>query len=314
MSSSWAMPGASAPQPSRPVDVDTPSSTAASGPSAGAAPLPPPPVPLRPMTIPDLLDGSFDILKRRPRDVLILATVFVVPIQVLSAVLLRDVIGGGGFAGTGLGDTTSTLGFGESGELTGAGTLAATLVASMSSLALLTGAMTMLVHDWYAGVRRAPSVIVLATLRRAPALLVAVVVVHVLEVVGLVGLGIGAYIVMAFLQIVSPVVVAEHVGPFRALVRSTQLTGTRFWRSMGVPLLVGLLSTIVGFGFQLIPEVATLVVADDWNWLIRSAGSTFSELVVAPFTAGVAILYHLDLRSRSEGYDIQRRVQALIEP
>lgn len=263
------------------------------------------------MTIPDLLDGSFDIVKRRPREVLLLATIFVVPIQVLSAVLLRDVLGGAGFAGTGLGDTTSSVGFGESGELTGIGTTLVTLLASVASLALLTGAMTLLVHDWYAGVRRPPRAIVVATLRRAPALLVAVVLVHVLEAVGLLGLGIGAYVVMALLHLVSPIVMAENVGPFRALVRSTQLTGTCFWRSMGVPLLVALLGTIVGFGFQLIPEVATIFVADEWSWLIRSAGSTLAQLVVAPFTAGVAVLYHLDLRSRSEGYDIQRRVAAM---
>ncbi len=312
MSAPWAMPGAGVPQPESAPSTDASERTVDAAASARTS-LPPPPVPLRPMTIPDLLDGSFNILKRRPREVLILATVFVVPIQLASAVLLRDVLGGGGIAGTGLGDPTSTVGIGDSGELTGVGTTMVTLLISVASLALLTGALTLLVHDWYAGDARPPSVIVTATLRRAPALLVAVVTVHVLEVIGLLGLGIGAYIVMSFLHLVSPIIAAEGVGPFRALARSTQLTGTRFWRSMGIPALVGLISTIVGFGFQLIPEVATLFVSDDWNWLIRSAGSTLAQLVVAPFTAGVAVLYHLDLRSRAEGYDIACRVRALSE-
>ena len=48
-----------------------------------------------------------------------------------------------------------------------------------------------------------------------------------------------------------------------------------------------------------------LLVDDRWNWLVRAASSTVSELVVAPFTAGVVVLYHLDLRIRTEGYDIQ---------
>lgn len=109
---------------------------------------------------------------------------------------------------------------------------------------------------------------------------------------------------MGFLHVVSPVVTAEDLGPFRAIGRSVRLTGTRFWRSMGVPALVALIGTLVGFGFQLIPELATLVVSDDWNWLIRSAGSMLAQLVVAPFTAGVAVLYHLDLRTRAEGHDI----------
>lgn len=266
------------------------------------------------MTIPDLLDGSFNILKRRPREVLILATAFVVPIQVVSAVLLRDVLGAGGFAGSGIGDPTSSVGFGDSGQLTGVGPTLVTLLIGVASLALLAGALTLLVQDWYDGTRRPPSEIIVATLRRAPALLVAVVLVHVLEIVGLLGLGIGAYIVMAFLHLVSPIVMADGLGPFGAMRRSLQLTGSRFWRSMGVPALVGLISTIVGFGFQLVPEIVTLFVSEDWNWLVRSAGATLAQLVVAPFAAGVAVLYHLDLRSRSEGYDIARRVRELDGP
>ncbi len=309
MSAPWAMPGAAATQPDdAPASISAPPAVV-TGPAL--APLPPPPVPLRPMTIPDLLDGSFNILKRRPREVLILATAFVVPIQVISAVLLRDVLGAGGFAGTGIGDPTSSVGFEDSGQLTGVGPTLVTLLISVASLALLAGALTLLVQDWYADHRRPPMAIVVATLRRAPALLVAVVIVHVLEVIGLLGLGIGAYIVMALLHLVSPIIVAESVGPFRALARSTQLTGSRFWRSMGVPALVGLISTIVGFGFQLVPEIVTVFVSDDWNWLVRSAGATLAQLVVAPFAAGVAVLYHLDLRSRSEGYDIARRVEDL---
>lgn len=271
-------------------------------------PLPPPPVPLRPMTIPDLLDGSFAILKRRPRDVLTLSAAFVVPIQLLSAILLRDVLGAGGFMGTGVGDPTTTVGFEDSGEVTGLGATMTSALIALASLALLTGALAAMVADWYDGVRRPPWTLIKVTMRRAPALIVGVVVVHVLEFVGLVGVVIGAYILMGMLQLVSPIIVAESVGPFRAVRRSMQLTGSKFWRSMGVPALVGLIGAIVGFGFQLIPELVTIVVSDDWNWLIRSSGATLAQLVAAPFTAGVAVLYHLDLRARSEGYDISRRV------
>lgn len=311
MTSPWAMPGAAAPQPSRatPDDVPVGADPSEDTPSRPAgATLPPPPVPLRPMTIPDLLDGSFNILKRRPRDVLLLATAFIVPIQLVSAVLLRDVLGASGFGG--LGDTTSSVGVDEGGDLTGVGATIVSALISVASLALLAGAIALLVADWYAGRDRSPSQLIVATLRRAPALLVAVVVVHVLELVGLLGLGIGAYIVMGFLHLVSPIVTAEGLGPFRAIARSTRLTGTRFWRSMGVPALVGLVSTIVGFGFQIVPEIATVFVPDDWNWLVRSAGSMLAQLVVAPFTAGVAVLYHLDLRTRVEGHDIAMTVRS----
>lgn len=312
MTSPWATPGSAPPQPAAP-SADEPVVAA-----PGAVPddddhldrpLPPPPVPLRPMTIPDLLDGSFAVLKRRPREVLTLSAAFVVPIQLVSAVLLRDVLGAGGFLGTGIGDPTTTVGVEDSGEITGLGATVTSAMIALVSLALLTGALAGMVADWYDGVRRPPLAMIRSTLRRAPALIVGVVVVHLLEFVGLIGVFIGSYVLMGLLHLVSPIIVAESVGPFRAIRRSMQLTGSKFWRSMGLPLLVGLIGAIVGFGFQLIPELVTLVVSDDWNWLIRTSGATLAQLVAAPFTAGVAVLYHLDLRTRSEGYDISRRVR-----
>lgn len=265
------------------------------------------------MTVPDLLDGAFAIIKLRPRDVLVLAAAFVVPIQLLSSILLRDVLSASGFGGTGIGDPTSSVGVEESGELTGVGSTVVSLLIGISSLALLAGALALLVADWYQGRREPPVRTVVRTLKRAPALVVGVVVVHVLEAVGLIGLGIGAYVMMGLLHVVSPVITAEGVGPFRAIGRSMRLTSARFWRSMGIPALVGMIGALLGIGFQLIPEVATLFVSDDWNWLVRSAGSMLSQLIVAPFTAGVAVLYHLDLRMRTEGYDVALTVAALEE-
>lgn len=310
MSSPWAMPGSAPPQPtSVPADepVAVPDEVSQTD-DLLDRPLPPPPVPLRPMTIPDLLDGSFAILKRRPREVLTLSAAFVVPIQLVSAILLRDVLGAGGFLGTGIGDATTTVGFDESGDVSGLGASVTSALIGLVSLALLTGALAGMVADWYDGIRRSSLAMIRSTLRRAPALIVGVVIVHVLELVGLIAVFVGAYVLMGMLHLVSPIIVAESVGPFRAVRRSMQLTGAKFWRSMGLPLLVGIIGAIVGFGFQLIPEVVTLAVSDDWNWLIRSSGATLAQLVAAPFTAGVAVLYHLDLRARSEGYDISRRV------
>ena len=256
------------------------------------------------MTIPDVLDGAFAILKRRPRDVVLLAAAFVIPVQLIAAVLLRDVFEATGFAGTGFGDSSS-VGVQDGGEVTGVGASVVAVLISTCSLALLTGALARLVADWYQGIATPAGRVLVLTLRRAPALLVGVVLVKILEILGLVGVGIGAYVAMALLHVVSAVIVAESVGPFRAVARSMKLTSRRFWRSMGLPALVGLIGMLLSLGFQIIPEVLVLLVDDRWNWLVRAASSTVSELVVAPFTAGVVVLYHLDLRIRTEGYDIQ---------
>ncbi|MGK2928049.1 MAG: hypothetical protein ACSLFO_00555 [Acidimicrobiales bacterium] len=257
------------------------------------------------MTIPDLLDGAFAIVKRRPRDVFVLAVAFVVPVEVLSALLLRDVLSGDLFAT----DDVGTF----DGPFAGLDTTLTSFAIGAISLALLAGALAHMVAAWYAGEDLPPGTVIRHTLRRSPALLVGVVVVHVLELVGLIALIVGAYFAMALLHVVSPVIVAEGVGPFRAIARSVRLTSSRFGTSLIVPSLVGLIGALVGFGFQLLPELATIVIPDDWVWLARATGQTLAQLVVVPFTAGVAVLYHLDLRIRSEGFDIEMRARAVFD-
>lgn len=313
MTAPWAAPDEAVEQP-LPRNVDEAATSAGSAAAAPAGnddrpPLPPPPLPLRPMTIPDLLDGAFAIVKRRPRDVFILAVAFVVPVEVLSAILLRDVVGAdllGGFD-----DSSASAASDSADPFGGLGATMVTIGFGAVSLALIAGALAHMVTRWYEGEDVPAGALIVHTLRRSPALLVGVVLVHVLELVGLLGVLVGAYVVMVFLQVVSPVIVAEGIGPFRALGRSMRLTSSRFGASLAVPALVGLIGALVGFGFQLLPELATIFVPDDWVWLVRAAGQIFSQLVVVPFTAGVAVLYHLDLRIRSEGFDIERRSRAL---
>src|SRR5437762_4971579 len=48
------------------------------------------PLPLHPMTLSDVLDGAFKLLKANARTVLTVTAVFVVPIQLIAAYLQRD--------------------------------------------------------------------------------------------------------------------------------------------------------------------------------------------------------------------------------
>ena len=53
-------------------------------PSAQQASVVSPPAPIGPMTLSDILDGAYTIIKRRPRAVIGSAAVVIVPIQVFS--------------------------------------------------------------------------------------------------------------------------------------------------------------------------------------------------------------------------------------
>jgi hypothetical protein len=272
-------------------------------------PLPPVPVELAPMTTADLLDGAFAILKRRPGDVLALAAAFVIPVEVLSSILLRDVLDAGALSG--IGDPTTLLST-EEGETVGAGAAVTSVAIGAVSLALLAGALGVLVDGWYRGRRVGAAEAATAALRRSPALLVALVLVHVLEGIGLLALGIGAYLAMALCHLTSPAVTVERLGPLAAIARSVRLTRRRIGPALVVPGLVGVVGLLVSFGFQAIPELVAGVVPDDWDWLVRSAGQLAAQLVVVPFTAGVAVLFHLDLRVRTEALDIDLRSRDLL--
>lgn len=302
----WAAPDSAPAQPERALVAEPPAGEPRR--DRDRPPLPPVPVALRPMTTPDLLDGAFAIIKRRPRDVLTIAAVLLIPIEVLSAVLLRDVLDADGLSG--LSDPTTA--FGESGEVVGAGAALTSFAVGTVSLALLAGALGVLVDGWYRGRDVSAWEAVGVALRRSWALVLGTVLVHVLEGIGLLAFGIGAYVVMALCHVVSPAITVESLGPLAAIRRSVQLTRRRLGPALTVPGLVGLVGLLVGFGFQSIPELATAVVPDDWDWLVRAAGQIASQLVVVPFTAGVAVLFHLDLRIRLEAHDIELRSRALL--
>ncbi len=315
----WASPGSAAEQPRRPVDA-VPSSSGSTtsgsrGPDAAGVPgpvrppLPPVPVALGPMTVPDLLDGSFEIIRRRPRDVLLLAAVLVLPVELLTVLLFRDVLGTEGLGA--IGDPSDLFGT-ETTEPVGTDVVLASTVGSALALALLAGALAVLVDGWYRGEDVTPRQAVVAALRRSWGLVAGVLVVKALEGVGLLAVGLGAYYAMAVCHVVSPAVTVERLGPLAAVGRSFRLTRHRLGPALLVPGLVAVVGLVVGSGLQAAPELAVIVTPDDWHWLVRSAGQLLSQLVVVPFTAGVAVLFHLDLRIRAEAHDIDLRTRALV--
>ncbi len=308
----WAAPDTAPPQPAAgpsgafasPTEPGTPSDPGRD------RPLPPVPVALGPMTTADLLDGAFAILKRRPREVLTIAALLVIPIELVSAVLLRDVVGDLGLSG--LADPSTIFRPVEDDATASVVAGLLTFAIGTVSLALLTGALAVMVDAWYRGERVGAGQAVRASLRRGWPLLAGVVLVHLFEILGFVLMMVGAYVVMALCQVVSPVVAVEGLGPFAAIRRSMSLTRRRLGAALVVPALVALVGSLVGFGLQTVAEVVAVAVSEDWGWFVRSVGQIASQLLVVPFTAGVAVLFHLDLRIRVEAHDIELRSHVVL--
>lgn len=270
-------------------------------------PLPPIPVGFRPMTVADVLDGAFEIIKRRPREVAIIAAATILPLQLLATFVFRDLFSSDAFSL----NVDPAADAGTSEPSFGALILVFTL--SAFSLAWTCGAVTVLVGDWFRGTHRNIGAVLAHTARRGPALVAGVLLVKVAEFIGLFGVGLGSLAAMAGLHVVSPVIVLETANPFAAMVRSVRLTASQWWRSLVVPVLAGVIGALVSWVFSLLTLFLAELTPDRHAWLVIGSGQLVANMVMVPFTAGVAALYYFDLRIRREGLDIEERARAIFD-
>jgi hypothetical protein len=286
---------------------------AGADPTAFAAPAPVPvappdadagirlPVPLRPMTMGDLLDGGFNVLRADFRTVMALAAVFVVPVQLLVAFLNRDVLADleqlvdETLAGTGTSATT-TVG-------SGAATLIATVGGSLGQTLIAAG-LALMVIAWYSGERLDLGGILRALRPRLPALAVAWLFVHLLELAGAFAFGLGALVAMTFYLVTAPLVAIEATGPFAGMGRASRLAGRRFWFLLGFALLSGLVASTLGQILGLLPQLLGLVLGPDLGWIALGVGTIVAELVATTVVGASTALAYLDLRIRQEGLDL----------
>ncbi|MGE3619016.1 MAG: hypothetical protein AB7L84_01020 [Acidimicrobiia bacterium] len=293
----WVAPGTEA------VDAPPP----AGGPAPGSPSTPPAPARpveprsgLRPSTMSDVLDGAFATLKHAPVLLIGLAAVLIVPLSLITAWATADVVEQGLSIDlwTTESDAEVTSSGGEwVGVLSLLGpSLAGTLVA-VGAMRVAWARLTDQPVD-AAAVRR-------ETLRRSPTLLVAWIVGHLLEAVGVIGLFVGSLFIAALLFVTAPALVAEDLGPFAALRRSMQLTGRRYGATLGFCTLLVIVLWLFDEALSAIPSLLSLVPGlDGLLWVFVAATGIVSGVLLAPVTAAAATLWYFDLRVRTEGLDV----------
>jgi hypothetical protein len=114
----------------------------------------------------------------------------------------------------------------------------------------------------------------------------------------------GAYL------LVIPIAVAERTGAWTTFRRALWVVRNRFWRTVGVMLLLGLVIAAVSFGFSLVLGIAG-ELAGDLSWIVDAVSATAVSLVTSPVTIFVALLVYLDARVRLEGYDLEVRARGM---
>ncbi|MGH9119697.1 MAG: hypothetical protein ACRD0A_18035, partial [Acidimicrobiales bacterium] len=261
----------------------------------------PVPVPLRPMTVADILDGAVEILKLAPRTVIVLTAVLLVPIQVAAVVV----------ANTGLENSTvigvlgSPLFVGQVGS--DRSNVAVVLyVLSSVLLPVLAAAIAWLAACRYGGTSPALGDVARAVGRKVPVLLVAWLLVHVLEVVAAAAtffvLGLGGVAVMVLFMLTAPVVAVEGLGPIAAMRRATRLARRGFFMLLMVALLSAFVENVVFFAFT---ALSLLTAGFSWGWAVTAVLTVVGTIVSKPILAGATALAYIDIRIRVEGLDLE---------
>ncbi|WP_183092241.1 hypothetical protein [Nocardioides stalactiti] len=308
-------------------------------------------IPLRPLTLGNIYDGAFRIIRFNPKAtvgaaLLVTAVAMVIPI-VVSAVTAFTV-------GTGLdtnGEVNEELSTAEAlGVLGSFGSLLLGLYAAQLGVIFVTGMIAHVTHAAAVGRRLTlaeawaathgkrgrllgQAMLVGAVSLLAIALLVGVIVLvavltgdvlvtvllGIVLVLGSIPLAMWLWIKVVFLA--TPTLMLEPVGVFGSFGRNWQLTRGQFWRILGIGLLTALvtgvagsiLTTPVSFAGQLGP-----VFAPEYAIVILVVSQAVALIIqnafVAPFTAAVTSLQYLDQRMRKEAYDVTLMGEAGLIP
>lgn len=303
----WAAPGAPSEAATPPPPRTAPPTASSRDERRGAVALP---APLRPLTIGDVIDGAFQVLKRAPAVVLGLSALAVIPVQLLAAWLQRDAVTDleAVFGDTSTLQSSSTV---EGGEL-----VTSFVVLGLSALApaFVGAGIAVLVAGWYAG--RSPDLgdVLRSLAGVAPALIGAFLLGHVVIGIGLVACVVPGAIAMVLFVVAMPVVAVERTGPLAALQRSVSLVSRRFWRAAGVVALSIAGSLVLDTSLTFVPSVLALVVPEAWAWVVLGVGASLAALIVTPVVAAATVLLYVDLRFRAEGLDLELRATDALGP
>ena len=319
-----ALPGAQ-PEPDGPGAAVIPG-TGIAGPSGGpggngpfageASPADVPHVALHPMTVADILDGAFSIIKARPMRLLGIAAVFVVPVNLVAAYLQRNVLGGVGMADVWSGNFNDPAVVADSQSSSSGSELWATvLVWVVPALALMfvAAAVAKLLNAWAAGHDLTTGQLLRGVGRSWWPLVAAYVLVHLAEGAGALTCYIGSLAAMAFFSVTAPVIGAEGLGPVAAMKRSASLAGSRFWPVLGINILIAIVDLLLTTALGGLPEFLALWFGFDVAWPLVAVGNVISAVIATPFVAAATVLLYLDLRVRSEGLDLEVAARELVD-
>ena len=311
----------------------------------GAVPLAPKPgvIPLRPLSVGEILDGAITYIRRDPKTVLGISAAIALTLALLNFVVLQALSASVSSISDGSASDSEAI----AGLLQVFGATVAesvvTFVLNVLAVGLLTSVMGQAVlgrrvttsQAWARASKRFWPLLGLTLLVSLAVGAVAVVGVGLAILVGWgvgsatdVGLGVFLGFVLVAVAVavtvwlyvrllLAPVaLILEDTGVLTSMRRSAALVTGAWWRTFGIYLLGSILAAIVGqvlsVPFSVVGGIASLGGLDPTDTslpvgysIATSLGLLVSTLVVLPFTAGIVTLLYVDRRIRREALDIE---------
>ncbi|GAA1263539.1 hypothetical protein GCM10009677_13990 [Sphaerisporangium rubeum] len=304
-------------------------------------------IPLRPLGLGDILDGTIKLIRSNPKATLglsaVAAAIGTLPVAIGQAIYYRSV----GDLLTGAparSDADVPLG-GLASQLGGS---ILSLVVQFFLVTVLTGMLTRVLgravfggritvgEAWRLTRSRIGPLIGLALLTAlivaAPLLLIAALVAAVLAagsggaavalvtvVFGLIYIGYALFMT-AHLSLAAPAVVLEGRGVTAAIRRSWGLVRGSFWRVLGILLLTWILTALLGAVLSVPMELAVVLVSVAGRgalWatvlitILLTVSGVLSAMITYPIQAGVNGLLYTDRRMRAEAFDLVLQTAAV---
>jgi hypothetical protein len=252
-------------------------------------------IPLRPLAVGEVLDGSFASIRMNPKALLGLSFLVVLIGQLLILGL--------------------NLGVRNAGTGARAGAAVASTAIALLQSSIVTGAIIIVIGEAVLGTRLSPREALNrleGRIWRLVGLSLLVGLLTGLATLLLIIPGIYLFVLLAF---ATPVFVLEKTTVGGALRRSAQLVRGSWWRTFGIGLLGYLVAGVIGGLIQLpfalfaarsagLFTTAPSADVSPWSEVLLAVGRIIGGTITTPILAGTIALMYIDRRMRREGLDL----------
>lgn len=256
---------------------------------------------LREMRVGELLDAAINLYRRNWKTFMGIVAFVLVPVNLLQAFLTRTV--GGQIT------SPEEIGVGPDG-----GALVATIIVGAATflfiVPFLTAAIARATSEIYLGGSPGVGEIYRFALGRTRSILWVSLLSALVIVLGLVALVIPGIIFFIRYQFSTSIVVVEGQRGTKAMGRSWRLAKGYFWKILGLTILAGILTSIVGAILVIPLEIAANAIGES-GWVLRGVGQSAAGIVTRPYQGILIVLLYFDMRIRKEGFDLALMAQEL---